>query len=478
MKRLLLSSILFLLFFQISFTQMTLEQCIEKAWGNNIQLEQSELNMTSAEISVQNTIGNFLPNLNGQATHGYNWGQRIDPFTNSFASQRIRSNSFGVSSSIDLFTGGQNWCNYQKALSDVQAAKWDLENARNQVALRVSNAFLTLMLNAEFLKVAQATADNSFQQLNRLKKQLIIGTVSEGNVADMEAQYSSDAAAVVSAQNGLELAKLALGQLLRLSQNEMMSFEISYPNLDNFKLDVPLPPKSLVLETALNGQAVIRSAEVNVISSKWAKKSAQGARLPRISASMSLGTGYSGAAKVLNGSPDSLSFPIGTVIGSNDIVLSYPQLVYSADDYKVKSFGNQFHDNVNRSFFMSLTLPLFNGFQVHNNVKRAEINEKNAELNLALAKQQLTTDVETAYAGALAAMQTYNANKLSWDANQKAYNWAVTRYENGAINATELSVSRNRLDIARAQMVRSQLDLIFKQNIIQFYMNQPIRLQP
>jgi outer membrane protein len=165
-------------------------------------------------------------------------------------------------------------------------------------------------------------------------------------------------------------------------------------------------------------------------------------------------------------------------MGSNDIVFSYPQLVYSADDYKVKSFGNQFQDNVNRSFFLSLTIPLFNGFQTHNNVKRAAINVQNASLSLELAKQQLTTDVETAYASALGAAQTLQANKKSWESNQKAYDWASTRYENGMINAMELSIARNRLDIAKAQMIRSQLDLIFKQNIIQFYMNQPIRLQP
>ena len=458
--------------------QYTLEQCVEKAWSNNLQLAQSSLNVDNAAIGVQNALGGFLPNLNGQASHGYNWGQRIDPFTNSFASQRIQSNSFGVSSSIDLFTGGQNWSNYQRALAEEKRAQLDLDVSRNQTALAVSNAFLMVIMNAEFVKMAQATADNSLQQLNRLKKQLNIGTMSEGNVAEMEAQNSSDAAALVTARNNLDLAKLSLIQLLRLSPAEAIAFEVSYPNLDQFKWDIPLPPKSLVLETAINGQPMIKSAEMGVISAHWAQKSAKGARYPRLSASMSLGTGYSGAAKVLNGSPDSLSFPIGTVMGSNDIVLSYPQLVYNSDDYKVKSFGSQFQDNVNRSFFLSLTVPLFNGFQSHNNVKRAAINEQSANLNVEIAKQQLATDVETAYAGALAAAQTYQANKLSWESNQKSYNWSNTRYENGMINAMELSISRNRLDIAKAQMIRSQLDLIFKQNIIQFYMNQPIRLQP
>ena len=478
MNRIFLFALFCFIFIIRSHAQLTLEQCVEKAWANNLQLAQSSLNLDNAEIGVQNAMGGFLPNLNGQASHGYNWGQRIDPFTNSFASQRIQSNSFGVSSSIDLFTGGQNWSNYQRSVADVRKAQWDWENARNQTALAVANAFLTVVMNAEFVKMAQATADNSLQQLNRLNKLLGIGTVSEGNVAEMEAQYSADAASLVSAQNNYQLAKLNLVQLLRLSSAEANSFEVSYPNIDQFKLDIPLPPKSLVLESALNAQPSIKSAEVGVLSAHWAEKSAKGARYPRLSASMSLGTGYSGAAKVLNGSPDSLSFPIGTVMGSNDIVFSFPQLVYSADDYKVKSFGNQFQDNVNRSFFLSLTIPLFNGFQTHNNVKRAAINVQNASLSLELAKQQLTTDVETAYASALGAAQTLQANKKSWESNQKAYDWASTRYENGMINAMELSIARNRLDIAKAQMIRSQLDLIFKQNIIQFYMNQPIRLQP
>jgi outer membrane protein TolC len=55
---------------------------------------------------------------------------------------------------------------------------------------------------------------------------------------------------------------------------------------------------------------------------------------------------------------------------------------------------------------------------------------------------------------------------------------AVVRFENGLINATEMSIARNRWDIAKAQLIRAQLDFVFKRNILKFYMNQPIQLQP
>lgn len=456
----------------------TLEQCIQWAWDNNIQLQQSEWNEKQVGLSTTTTMGAMLPNLNAQGSHGYNWGQRIDPFTNSFASERIQSNSFGISSSIDLFTGGQNWFNYQKALNDKDAAHWNVENTKNQVALQTANAFLNVVLNAELEKIAYNTQATSLENLNRLKKQLNLGVTNEGAVAEIEAQYMSDQANWVIAQNNFELAKLTLTQLLLLEQDKAALFTPSFPDVLLFDVTVPLPPKSLVLSTALQDQASIKSAMATLSGARWGEKSARGAVLPRVSASMSYGTGYSGAAKVLTGSGSTVSFPIGTVGSTNEWVYSLPQTVYSSEDYRVKPFQNQLTDNVNRSFFVSMTMPLFNGFQTHAQIQRAKINAMNADLNVQLAKQRLIVDVETAYANAEAAQKSFLAQEASLAANQKAYDLANAKFSNGVINATEMSIARNRLDIAKAQYMRARIDLIFKRNVLKFYMNQPIALQP
>jgi outer membrane protein len=102
----------------------------------------------------------------------------------------------------------------------------------------------------------------------------------------------------------------------------------------------------------------------------------------------------------------------------------------------------------------------------------------NADLNVQLAKQRLIVDVETAYANAEAAQKSFLAQEASLAANQKAYDLANAKFSNGVINATEMSIARNRLDIAKAQYMRARIDLIFKRNVLKFYMNQPIALQP
>ena len=84
----------------------SLQQCLDHAFEHNIQIKLGQLGEVSAEIGTQSAVGAFLPNLNANLSHGYNFGRTIDPFTNQFVeSSAIRSNSFGVSTGLVLFNG-------------------------------------------------------------------------------------------------------------------------------------------------------------------------------------------------------------------------------------------------------------------------------------------------------------------------------------------------------------------------------------
>ena len=83
----------------------TLEDCITYALENNIQIQQNQLSQKLADYDYKQAKYNILPDLNGFASHGYNFGQTIDPFTNQFANTQVQSNSFSISSSVTLFNG-------------------------------------------------------------------------------------------------------------------------------------------------------------------------------------------------------------------------------------------------------------------------------------------------------------------------------------------------------------------------------------
>lgn len=99
----------------------SLQDCIAFALENNIQVKQSEINQEITDRDLVAAKYNVLPDLNGFASHGYNFGQSIDPFTNEFASTRVRNNSFSLSTNFTIFNGFRNINTIQRNKSQLQA---------------------------------------------------------------------------------------------------------------------------------------------------------------------------------------------------------------------------------------------------------------------------------------------------------------------------------------------------------------------
>jgi len=455
----------------------TLDSCIRYAYENNLSIQISEQNIALSEINETAAIGGLLPTLNAQGTHGYNWGQRIDQFTNQFASQRIRSNNLGVASSLNLFNGLQQLNTVKQANLNTEASKWNYEKMRNDIALNVASGYLNVLINKEFVDIAQRTFDATSRQVKRMENLVAAGQMSQGNLNDILAQQASDNASYVSANSNYQLAKLSLMQLLRLDSKQLATFDVITPTLDDVENIAMISNPDVVVQAALSNFPEIKSAQTNLASAGIGKKIAKGGYFPSLNASFTYGTGYSGAAKVLTGNPDTMSFPIGTVIGSGEFVMSFPQLSYATTDYSLKPWNEQLRDNVNRSLFFTLNVPLFNGFTTHTSVKRAEVNYLTAELKLEQARQTIEQNVYSAYTSAQGALATYNASKASAEASEKAFSWAEVRYEQGLTNSVEFSDARTRRENALANMTRSKYDYIFKVKVLEFYQGNAITLK-
>ena len=456
----------------------SLDSCIAYAFQNNLSVQLSEENVALSKLNETTAMGAMLPSLNAQGGHGYNWGQRIDPFTNQFASSRIQSNNFGLATSVNLFGGLRQVNTLKQAGLNSETAKWNYEKMRNDIALNVASAYLAVIINKEFMDIAKRTLDGSDRQLKRMEKLVAAGQLAVSNRNDMQAQLASDNASFVAAENNFRLSKLSLVQLLQLDASKLDQFNIVIPKLDEVEQYTLLSNPDIAVQAALNNFPEVKSASTTVASAALGRKIAAAGYYPSLNASFSFGTGYSGAAKIITGNPDTLAFPLGTVLGTGDLVWSLPQPVYDSDDYQTKSFNNQLQDNVNRSLFFSLNLPLFNGFATHTGVKRAEINFRQAELQLEQTKQAITQSVYQAYNDAQAALANYYAFKTSVAASQKSFEWAELRYEQGLSNITDYADARMRMEIAQANLARSKYDYIFKLKVLDFYQGKAITLKP
>ncbi|MFN0032293.1 MAG: TolC family protein [Flavobacteriales bacterium] len=451
----------------------TLDSCVQYAYLQNLSIKQSKLNVELAEASELNALGNMLPSLNGQATHGFNWGQRIDPFTNQFATERIRSNNFGINTSMTLFNGFALLNSWKQSELNTEASKWNYEKMQNDIALNVSSSYLAVLLNREMLIIAQQNLAATQKQLTRIEKLVFAGQLAENVLADMEAQEASDKASLINAENSHTLSKLALMQLLQLDALQMETFEIFVPDMSDFSTEVMIASPQLAAQAALNNFPEVKSATTQLAAADLGVKAAKGSRYPSLNMSYSYGSGYSGAAKEITGEPTL----VYDTLEVEQVEVVIPGLNYDDDDYTLKPFEKQFKDNINQSLFFSLTIPIFNGFATRTNVKRAELNREITALQLEQTKQALEQSVYRAHADVQAALASYQASEESVKASQRAFQYAETRYENGQTNLVDYNDARTRLDNALASQARARYDFIFKLKVLEFYQGKSISMK-
>ena len=455
-----------------SFAQQEwdLEKCISHAIQENIQVKQSMLNVESANSSYQQSRMGILPNLNGFASHGYNWGQRIDPFTNTFATDRVQSNSFSLSSSMTLFGGLSTYNSIRASRYSKLAALEDVDAMRNDIAMTVASSYLAILFNYELATNATAQVELSQQQVDRVSKQVEAGAVARGTLLDLEAQLASDELNLVRAENSLQLSVLALTQIMMLTPEESANFSIVRPNLTALTpTDVPVTATA-VYDAAIGRLPQVRASEYRIQSAERSMSSAQGAFSPTLSMDASYGTGYSGASVVPFGDPvigvDTFGF---TSVGGEAVLI--PSFDYET---RTKPFGDQLRDNINTNLNFRLSVPIFNGWSVRNNVSQARISQESAKLTLESTLNTIRTDVYQSHADAGAALRRFKAAKRSLTAQEESFKYARVRYEEGITNTVEFNDAKNRLAAAQSELVQARYDYLFKLKILDFYQGKPL----
>lgn len=450
----------------------TLEDCINYALDNNIEIKQKQLDIELQEESYLTSKLSMLPDVNGYASHGYNWGQTIDRFTNQFATERVRSNNLYAQTTMTIFNGFQKLNTMKQNKLNLIATKYETDKFMDDVSVNIANYYLLVLYNLENLKVAQEQLGLTKQQVDRTAKMVEAGSLAKGDLLTVEAQEATEELNVVITQNNLDLAYLDLTQALDLPSPE--GFEIDKPQIEidgEIKL---LPDPQAVYNYALLNRPEIRGAEKRVEASEKGVSIARGSLSPNIYMSGSWGTGYSGANKI-GENPTSMTQLLGYTDETNPVaVYSLPYEVYQ--DYKTKSFGDQLEDNNNRSFMLHINIPIFNGWQAQSSIQQAKINLKNAQYTLELQKLSLNKIINQAYTDAKAAFNKYKSAIKKVNATELAFEYAEQKFNVGLINSLEYNEAKKEFTIAQSELISAKYEYLFTMTILDFYMGKPITL--
>ena len=440
-----------------SVKRWSIQECIEYAIANNYQLAQNTLNVTQSEQTLLQTKAGALPTLNGSANHTYNFGRRIDPFSNQFATNRVLSQNFSLSSNVSLFNGFSNTQTILANQLSVIAAKYSNDQLKNDIALQVTNA--------ELFEIADNQLKLTREQTERGKLLYEAGRTARGDYLQAEAQLANEELNVIRSKNTAELAKLSLAQLLSLESAE--EFDISKPDFD--KQAIELPPYSAkdLFVVAVDKQAGILGAEYRLKSAERGLKAAKGGYSPSLSFFGGIGSGFSQLSKTVIGSTteqQTVGYFQGEPINIDVEVPIFEQT----------PFGKQLDQNFNRTFGFSLNVPIFNGLRTKTQVSQQKIAVENARLQQNIQKNQLRRDIQTAWFDARSAFERYQATTKSVNALQESYSYIQQRYDVGLVNALEFNTSKNQLLAAKSNLAQARYEFILRVKVLDFYQGKPI----
>ncbi|MCK4663107.1 MAG: TolC family protein [Bacteroidales bacterium] len=447
----------------------TLEQCINYALQNNIQLKQQKLNAEYNKNIYSQSKTERLPNLNAFADQNLSFGRSVDPYTNEFSDDNVKSNNFGISSSVTIFKGLQNYYTIKQNHFNLLASLSDVDKIKNDISLNIVSTYLQILFNKELVKIAENQLAITKQQTERTKKLIDAGSLAKGSLFEMQAQESSEELSVINAKNQLDISLLVLTQLLEF--DSVGSFNINVPDFPELEEIKTLYSVEQIYSEAINTLPQIKSSEYKLKSAEKGLLVARGTMYPTLSFRANYGTGYSNARyKYIDGIPET------TIIGQTEtsgesVIADYP--TYIQQDY---SFGNQFKDNASTSLSFNLNIPIFNRFQTKTNTNNAHINVLNQKHNLQLSKNQLYKDIQQAYADSQASLRKHIASKKSVTSNEESFRYTQQKFDVGLVNSVDYNIAKNNLTKAKSELLQAKYEYIFKTKILDFYKGIPIKL--
>ncbi len=420
----------------------SLEDCINYAFENNIQIKQSQLQVQSIEADLKQSKFEFAPTVNASSSYNYNWRSSQDP-TNTIINNNTGSFNFGLSSGLTLFDGFQNYNTVKKNELAYTSSQYDAEKMENDIALQLTGAYLNILFNHEMLMVAQNQADITKQQIERTRNLVEAGTLPKGDLLEIEAQGLVEEVNVIRADNNLSLSYLDLLQILDLSANA--DFEIERPNI-SIDEELSVIPSEQVYANAVNFMPEIKRAELDVLSSYRSVKIAKGAALPSLSLRSGINASYYDS-----------------------------RLDFTDPSLPVIAFWDQLSDNVSKYLTLSVSVPIFNAYRTTTRIKQAQIQNINSKFNLELTKNTLRKSIEQKYFDAIAAYKTYHANKATTISLKEAFKYTEEKFTLGMLNSVDYNLAKSRLTQAESDLLRAKFDYIFKTKILDFYMGVPLK---
>jgi outer membrane protein len=446
---------------QDSTKYLTIKQCVDLAIANNLQVQQSQIQLDQNGVTYRQAKDNLLPQINGTISQQNNYGRSISNVNNAYVDVENGSGSYQLNGNLVLFNG----LSLQNAIKQnrlfYNASKMDLQQQKDNITLSVILNYLTVLSNQELLDIARSQASVDSAQVARLEIQNQEGAIPPATLYDLKGQYASDQVNVVNAINALETSKVNLFNVLNVPYQKDATYEAVNMNADISDLRTS---SDSIFQTALQVIPNIKATDLRVQSFQKSIAVARGKLYPTLFLFGNLNSNYSSIATTnIPGS----EFPLQTgyyIPGTPNV-----DVYTTALATQKSSFGDQVKNNRFQTVGLQLNIPILNYLSARNNVKTAKLNYENAKVLSNASRNQLQQLVEQAWQNLRSAYGQYKGYLDQVHAYGESFRTAEIRFNAGVITSVDYVIAKNNYDRANTNLSAARYNYIFRTKILEYY---------
>ncbi|MDP2155732.1 MAG: TolC family outer membrane protein, partial [Sulfuricella sp.] len=345
-------------------------------------------------------------NLSANATHN-----DVDaPTTN----RQFNSNGYSLTLNQPIYRK-QNFAQYEQSKSQVAQAEAQFAVARQDLIVRVAQAYFDVLLGQDNVALAGAQKAAIGEQLEMAKRNFEVGTVTITDTHEAQARYDLTTAQEIAAQNDLEIRNRALQLILGKIPAHL--------NALNDKLPLVLPePNDMTkwVEQAeqLSTQIAIQRAALEIASQEVERN--RGGHHPTL-----------------------------------DLVAGYSQ--NSNSSYLISGTVTS------QTVGLQLNLPIFQGGSVNSKVREALANKEKARQDLELGNRQAALQTRQAFLGVTSGLAQVKALEQALVSSQSSLDSTRLGQEVGVRTNVDVLNAQQQLYTAKRDLSQARYNYILNQ---------------
>ncbi|MCI0433588.1 MAG: TolC family protein [Gemmatimonadetes bacterium] len=433
---------------------LTLEEAIGLARRNNPGYLTTQADATRADWAVRAAYGALLPGAS--ASTSLSWQ---DAGTQRFGIFNASDFGFGTSTSYysSSYTLGLNYRLSGASLlaprrekAARQATEATIDAAGSQLDADVTRAYLAVLRGRDGIVLARAELVRAEENLRLAAARVAVGSAIPLEQRQAEVERGRAEVALLQAQNLQQTEQLRLTQVLGIGVTGDLelttTFDVS---------DVPWAMDELIT-LAIESNPDLRAARATVSSADASVRMAKSAYLP----SLSLQAGLSGFTRQAGNEEYLLEQARGSLAGQradcelfNNISSGLAQplpgrpancamFTLTPDaEARIRAGNDVFPFDFSReplSVSMTLSLPVFEGFNRERQIEEARVAARTADYRLRGEELRIRTEVSTAWLNVVTARQSVDLEARNRDLADDQLRLARERYAVGVANFIEL----------------------------------------